>query len=116
MGYDLFDCVLPTRNARNGTLFTREGRMNLRAARYARDSAPPDPECGCYTCRHFSRGYLRHLAVAKEMLGGQLATVHNLSFFLALMTQARAHIAAGDFAQWSAREASRMEGGCDDAS
>src|SRR5262249_53279594 len=97
LGYDLFDCVLPTRNARNGMLFTREGRLMIRNARHARDPRPVDEACACYTCRHFSRGTLPHLALAKEMLGAQLATLHNLHFYLALMRQVRPHLAAGTF-------------------
>ncbi len=97
LGYDLFDCVLPTRNARNGMLFTREGRLMIRNARHARDPRPADESCHCYTCRHFSRGALRHLALAKEMLGAQLATIHNLHFYLTLMGEIRADLAAGTF-------------------
>jgi queuine tRNA-ribosyltransferase len=97
LGYDLFDCVLPTRNARNGMLFTREGRLMIRNARHVRDSRPLDESCTCYTCRHFSRGTLRHLALAKEMLGAQLATLHNLHFYLTLMREIRADLSAGSF-------------------
>ncbi len=111
MGYDLFDCVLPTRNGRNGTCFTSRGRVNIRLARYACDQEPLDSECVCYTCRQFSRAYLRHLAVAGEMLGAQLASLHNVHFYLDLMRQARAHIAAGDFAAWAAARARQIEAG-----
>jgi queuine tRNA-ribosyltransferase len=97
LGYDLFDCVLPTRNGRNGTLFTREGKLMIRNARHARDAQPPDASCGCYTCRHFSRGALRHLALAGEMLAAQLATLHNLFFYLELMSEIRADLRAGTF-------------------
>jgi queuine tRNA-ribosyltransferase len=97
LGYDLFDCVLPTRNARNGMLFTREGRFMIRNARHARDPRPVDESCTCYTCRHFARGALRHLVLAKEMLGAQLATLHNLHFYLSLMREIRADLAAGTF-------------------
>ncbi|MCW5891845.1 MAG: tRNA guanosine(34) transglycosylase Tgt [bacterium] len=97
MGYDLFDCVLPTRNGRNGMLFTRDGKLMIRNARHAQDGAPVDPACTCYTCRHFSRGALRHLAMAKEMLGAQLATLHNLHFYLELMRTIRADLDAGTF-------------------
>ena len=69
-GVDMFDCVLPTRNARNGQLLTRLGRLNIKNARYAEDDRPPDEDCGCYTCRHFSRAYLRHLFTVGEMTGG----------------------------------------------
>ncbi len=97
MGYDLFDCVLPTRNARNGMLFTREGKLMIRNARHARDPRPVDETCGCYTCRRFSRGALRHLHMAHEMLGAQLATLHNLHFYLELMRAIRAALTEGVF-------------------
>jgi queuine tRNA-ribosyltransferase len=97
MGYDLFDCVLPTRNARNGMLFTREGRLMIRNAAHARDRRPVEEGCACYTCAHFSRGALRHLVLAREMLGAQLATLHNLHFYLRLMREIRAAIAEGRF-------------------
>jgi queuine tRNA-ribosyltransferase len=113
MGYDLFDCVLPTRNARNGMLFTSHGRLNIRRARHARDEQPVDPECRCYTCRTFSRAYLRHLATTNEMLGAQLATLHNLHFYLQLMRDTQAAIEHGTFAAWSAaRLAQLTEGEC----
>jgi len=111
MGYDLFDCVLPTRNGRNGTCFTWNGRVNIRLARQAQATTPLDPDCACYTCRHFSRGYLRHLAAAGEMLGAQLATVHNLHFYLDLMAQSRTRIEAGDFSVWARACAARIEEG-----
>jgi queuine tRNA-ribosyltransferase len=88
-GIDMFDCVMPTRNARNGQLFTSEGRINIKNARYAEDDAPLDPRCGCYTCRHHSRAYLRHLYLAGEMSAGTLNTVHNLSFYLDTMRRIR---------------------------
>ena len=97
MGYDLFDCVLPTRNARNGMLFTRDGKLMIRNARHTRDPRPADERCACYTCRHFSRGALRHLHMAHEMLGAQLATLHNLHFYLELMREIRAALAEGVF-------------------
>ncbi len=96
-GVDLFDCVLPTRNARNGQLFTRSGRINIRNARYAEDLSPPDADCPCYTCRHFSRAYLRHLAVRGEMLGAMLNTLHNLFFYLDTMREIREAIVFGTF-------------------
>jgi len=111
MGYDLFDCVIPTRNGRNGSCFTSTGRVNLRLARWARDGGPLDAACGCYTCRNFSRAYLRHLAVTGEMLGPQLASLHNVHFYLDLMKQARAHLEAGDFAPWSAARIAAIEEG-----
>jgi len=113
MGYDLFDCVLPTRNARNGMLFTSHGRLNIRLARHRQDEQPPDPQCRCYTCRKFSRAYLRHLATTNEMLGAQLATLHNLHFYLQLMRDMQAAIEQGAFAAWSAARLAQMtEGEC----
>ncbi len=111
MGYDLFDCVMPTRNGRNGTCFTWQGRRNIRLARYIKDAEPLDPMCACYVCRTFSRAYLRHLAVAGEMLGAQLASMHNLYFYLDLMGQARARIAAGGFAAWADDRVRQIEEG-----
>ncbi len=96
-GIDMFDCVLPTRNARNGQLLTRNGVLVIKNAQYAEDRQPPDPECGCYTCRHFSRAYLRHLFMAGEMTSGTLNTVHNLYFYLDLMGHIRDAISLGTF-------------------
>jgi queuine tRNA-ribosyltransferase len=101
-GIDMFDCVMPTRNARNGWLFTRYGDIKLRNARYRADTAPLDETCGCPTCRTFSRGYLHHLQRVNEILGARLNTVHNLHFYLDLMRQAREAIAAGRFAAFHA--------------
>ncbi len=101
-GVDLFDCVLPTRNARNGQLFTRTGPLNIKNARFAEDDAPPDPECRCYTCRHFSRAYLRHLFAAGEMTGSILNTIHNLAFYLDTMRLIREAIAFGTFGAFKA--------------
>jgi queuine tRNA-ribosyltransferase len=98
-GVDLFDCVLPTRNARNGQLFTSEGRLNIKNARYADDPAPPDPRCGCYACRHFSRAYLRHLYVAGEIAASTLNTLHNLNFYLDTMRRIREAIVFGSLGQ-----------------
>jgi queuine tRNA-ribosyltransferase len=95
-GVDLFDCVLPTRVARNGLLFTRHGRLQIKAARYAKDQRPADPECGCYTCRTFSRAYLRHLHAAQELLAFRLGSIHNLTFYLDLMRNLRAAIERGE--------------------
>jgi queuine tRNA-ribosyltransferase len=100
-GIDLFDCVLPTRNARNGTLYTRSGRTNIKASRYTADPAPLDPDCSCTTCRNYSRAYLRHLYMAKEILSMRLNTWHNLHFYLELMRDARKAIAEGRFEGWS---------------
>ncbi|OFW02398.1 MAG: tRNA guanosine(34) transglycosylase Tgt [Acidobacteria bacterium RIFCSPLOWO2_02_FULL_68_18] len=96
-GIDMFDCVLPTRNARNGQLFTSEGRINIKNARYAEDDGPLDQQCGCYTCRHHSRAYLRHLFLAGEMTSGVLNTLHNLSFYLDSMRRIRDAIAFRTF-------------------
>ena len=96
-GVDLFDCVLPTRNARNGQLFTRRGPLSIKGAVHAEDDRPPDPDCGCYTCRHFSRAYLRHLYVAREMTAATLNTLHNLHFYLDTMRRMREAIGSGSF-------------------
>jgi queuine tRNA-ribosyltransferase len=96
-GVDLFDCVLPTRHARTGQLFTREGLLVIRHAAHARDGRPLDAACPCYACRHFSRAYLRHLFLARELTVYRLLTLHNLTFYLGLLAEARAAIAAGAF-------------------
>jgi queuine tRNA-ribosyltransferase len=96
-GIDLFDCVLPTRNGRNGQLFTAEGRINIKNARYADDERPPDASCTCYTCRTFSRAYLRHLFVAGEMTAATLNTLHNLHFYLDTLRRIRESVAFGQF-------------------
>ena len=92
---DLFDCVIPTRHARNGQLFTSQGRINIRNARYRDDGAPIDPGCDCETCANYSRAYLRHLQQCNEILGARLATVHNLRFYQALMARIRDAVGAG---------------------
>jgi queuine tRNA-ribosyltransferase len=99
-GVDQFDCVLPTRIARNGAVFTHYGRMNLRNARFAADKAPIEADCGCYTCRTFSRAYLRHLIVAKEILALRLTTLHNLHFILETMRRIRQSILEGSFVEY----------------
>ncbi len=96
-GVDMFDCVMPTRNARNGQLFTSEGPLNIKNAQFSEDDGPVDPACNCYTCRNFSRAYLRHLYRAGEMTGGTLNTLHNLSFYLDTMRRIREAIAFGRF-------------------
>jgi queuine tRNA-ribosyltransferase len=96
-GIDMFDCVMPTRHARNGQLFTSEGRLNIRNSRFRADTGPPDPDCACYTCRHYSRAYLRHLQQCNEILGARLATLHNLYYYQALMARMRGAIEAGAF-------------------
>lgn len=110
-GVDMFDCVLPTRLARHGTLLTSEGRMALRNARFADDSLPPDPRCGCPACRNHSRAYLRHLIVANEILGLVLCTLHNVSFYQELMRQARAAIDARRFEAFRAEFLARYRPG-----
>ncbi|MCX6142698.1 MAG: tRNA guanosine(34) transglycosylase Tgt [Ignavibacteriales bacterium] len=108
-GVDMFDCVLPTRNGRNANLFTRKGDINLRNAKYKADFRPPDEECGCYTCRNFTRAYLRHLFQVKEILGLQLATIHNLSLYLLLMSEARNAILAHRFPAWKSEVLRRLK-------
>jgi len=94
-GVDMFDCVLPTRNARNAHLFTRQGTLRLRNSQYRSDTRPPDEVCGCYTCRHYSRAYLRHLDKCGEILGARLNTIHNLYYYQQLMQGLREAVAAG---------------------
>ena len=96
-GIDMFDCVLPTRNARNGQLLTSEGVLNIRNAQYAEDERPPDPACGCYTCRTFSRAYLRHLYMSGEMTAATLNSLHNLHFYLDTMRRIREALTFGMF-------------------
>ncbi len=96
-GIDLFDCVLPTRLARNASLFTQKGRLNIRNAQFTRDPAPVERDCTCYTCRRFTRAYLRHLFKSGEILGARLATIHNVHFLLELMRTIRVAIAEGRF-------------------
>ena len=96
-GIDMFDCVMPTRNARNGQLFTSRGRLNIRNAQYAEDQAPPDPACGCYTCARHSRAYLGHLYMAGEPSAVTLNTLHNLTFYLDTMRRIRDAIALRAF-------------------
>jgi len=98
LGIDMFDCVLPTRLARHGTLLTGSGKLNVRNARYAADDDPVDPDCACPTCARSSRGYLRHLITAHEPTAGRLLTVHNLWWTLELVARMRAAVAAGTFA------------------
>ncbi|HZW36562.1 MAG: tRNA guanosine(34) transglycosylase Tgt [Deltaproteobacteria bacterium] len=99
-GVDMFDCVLPTRNARNGMLFTSEGPMVVKQARFAEDPLPPDEKCGCPTCRSFSRAYLRHLYLQKEILSSMLMTVHNLYFYAGWMERIRQAILVGNFGEF----------------
>jgi queuine tRNA-ribosyltransferase len=94
-GIDMFDCVIPTRHARNGQLFTSQGTVKYRHAQYADETAPPDPDCACYTCQNYSLAYLRHLMKCGEILGPRLATIHNLFYYQQLMTELRAAIVDG---------------------
>jgi queuine tRNA-ribosyltransferase len=101
-GIDMFDCVMPTRHARNGHLFTATGVINIRNSAHQTDLGPIDPECGCYTCRNYTRSYLRHLDRCNEILGSRLNTIHNLHFYLDLMRSIRAAIAEGRLTSWAA--------------
>ncbi|MBU2678122.1 MAG: tRNA guanosine(34) transglycosylase Tgt [Gammaproteobacteria bacterium] len=98
-GVDMFDCVIPTRHARNGQLFTSRGNVKFRHARYRDDTSPPDPDCGCYTCKNYSLSYLRHLVKCGEILGPRLATIHNLHYYQRLMDDIRGSIRAGALPQ-----------------
>lgn len=101
-GIDMFDCVMPTRHARNGHLFTSRGPVNIRNAQYATDTAPLDPNCGCYTCSHYSLAYLRHLEKCSEILGLRLNTIHNLFYYQEVMSNIRRAIDAGDLSEYTA--------------
>jgi len=100
LGVDMFDCVMPTRNGRNGMLFTTRGVINIKNKRWATDFSPIDEGLECHTSNYYSKAYLRHLFVANEILGLQIASIHNLAFYLHLVKQAREHILAGDYKQW----------------
>ncbi len=108
LGVDMFDCVMPTRNARNGMLFTSEGIINIRNEKWKDDFSPIDPAIGNYASTFYSKAYLRHLTVSKEILAAQIASVHNLGFYLWLVGQAREHILAGDFAVWKDQMAKQV--------
>ena len=99
-GVDMFDCVMPTRNARNGTLFTSFGKINIKSAKFINDHAPIDPQCQCYTCKRYSRGYLNHLFKARELTFFRLASLHNLHYYLNLMKEMREAIEAGEFTKF----------------
>jgi queuine tRNA-ribosyltransferase len=96
-GFDLFDCVMPTRNARNGTLFTSGGRVSIKRTEHRNDPSPLDPECDCYTCRNYSRGYLRHLFLSREILSMRLNTIHNIRFYLRFMQELRESVEKKEF-------------------
>src|SRR5690606_19786403 len=107
-GVDMFDCVAPTRNGRNGSIWTfSEGRLNIKRARYRADPSPLDPECGCYTCQRFTRGYLRHLFISGEWLSMRLLTLHNIHFLVTLVADARTAIREGRYQAWSREWLSR---------
>ena len=106
-GIDMFDCVMPTRNARHGLLFTWSGDLRIRNAKFKADTGPIDPECGCYTCRHYSRGYLHHLQRSGEMLGARLNSIHNLHFYQDFTARLRESLEHGRFPQWAAEFAAR---------
>lgn len=109
LGVDMFDCVMPTRNGRNGMLFTWDGVVNIKNRKWADDHSPIDPQTDCFTSRTYTRAYLRHLFQANEYLGLMLASVHNLAFYLHLVREARRHILAGDFAQWKSITLPRLK-------
>jgi queuine tRNA-ribosyltransferase len=109
-GVDMFDCVLPTRNARNGQLYTRQGRLSIRNARYKRDPLPPDPSCACATCRTTSRAYLRHLHLAGEMSAATLMTIHNLAHYFDTLSGARQAILLGRFEEFRGRASRDFSG------
>ncbi|PHN05620.1 tRNA guanosine(34) transglycosylase Tgt [Flavilitoribacter nigricans] len=109
LGIDMFDCVLPTRNARHGMLYTAEGIINIKNAKWKDDFSPVDPDSSCPSSRFYTRGYLRHLIHSGELLGAQIASLHNLAFFLWLVGEARKHIIAGDFASWKNDMVPRLE-------
>ncbi len=109
-GVDMFDCVAPTRNGRNGTVWTHdEGQVNIKRARFRADPGPLDPECGCYTCRNYSRAYLRHLFVSGEWLSMRLLTIHNIHYLIRIAAEARAAIQQGTFDGWRAERLARIE-------
>jgi queuine tRNA-ribosyltransferase len=107
-GVDMFDCVLPTRTARTGSALTWEGRLNLRNARFARDPAPLDADCGCPACTRFSRAYLRHLVNQQELLGLRLLSLHNLRFLIDLVAAARRAIERGELLGWKEQALARL--------
>jgi queuine tRNA-ribosyltransferase len=110
-GVDMFDCVMPTRNARNGHLFTSAGVVKIRNAMHQHDTGPLDPACGCYTCGHYTRAYLRHLDRCNEILGARLNTIHNLHYYLGLMRRIRTAVEAADYGRFAAAFLAGPEGG-----
>jgi queuine tRNA-ribosyltransferase len=110
-GVDMFDCVMPTRNARKGSVFTSRGKLVVKNAAYADDRGPMDPDCDCYACRQFSRAYIRHLFAADELLGARLASLHSLTFYAGMMRDMRAAIVAGNLGDWKREFMSKYEEG-----
>ena len=108
-GVDMFDCVMPTRNGRNGMLFTWEGTINIRNKKWADDFSPIDPQGTSFVDRTYTKAYLRHLTIAGEMLAAEIASEHNLAFYLDLVAKAREHIAAGDFASWKEQTVRKLD-------
>ncbi len=108
-GVDLFDCVLPSRNGRNGMAFTRSGKLVIRNARFLKDEGPLDPACSCRVCSQYSRAYIHHLFRSGEMLGPVLNTIHNLSFYMDLLSEARIHIRSGTLSEWATRQLSALD-------
>ncbi len=117
-GFDMFDCIMPTRNARNGTLFTSRGRISIKREEFKYDDSPLDPDCGCYTCRNFSKGYLRHLFLSREILSMRLNTMHNLFFYLNFFSSMRRSISDNTFgifsAHWTEIFSRSIENGIDE--
>lgn len=114
MGIDMFDCVMPTRNARNGTLFTRFGKITIKAARYAEDQKPVDPECPCPACRNYSRAFIRHLISVGEILGMRLASLHNIYFYLNLMERIRKAIEQDKYSEFKTKLMADLGRGCEE--
>ena len=114
MGADMFDCVMPTRNARNGQAITRSGRVVIKNQIYAEDDRPLDPDCGCYACRNFSRAYLRHLFQARELLAYRLLTIHNLTYYQDLMAGLREAVASDALEEFRAKFYQNRQEGFDD--
>jgi queuine tRNA-ribosyltransferase len=113
-GIDLFDCVIPTRNARTAGLYTREGKINLKNSKYKDDTGPISENCRCSTCRHYSRAFLRHLFNTDELLAKYLATIHNITFYMDLMSEIRKNIEKGTFYKWRKKILGKFKGGLDD--
>ena len=107
-GVDLFDCVMPTRNGRNGQIFTSEGTINIRNKKWEDDFSPIDPEGTAFVDHVYTKAYLHHLTICQEMLGAQIASLHNIAFYLRLVTEARRHIGAGDFTPWKEQMVAKL--------